>query len=398
MAMSANSDTGRTERSERERGVTTIVVVTAMIALLAAASLAIDVGMIWESRTQVQNAADGSALAGARQLLGVSGGVVDIPAAQAAAIGTGASNESVGNASLTILASDLEYGQWDFATRTLDTSVDLTDPNVVDAIRVTARMDSNANGPLTAIMAQIVGRTSFDVTADATAWLGFAANSLPGNIVMPIVIDCCKISGPQCDQDYCDYITANQPNSCPLDDPQAPDTGDVSCLEFFNTPDQNACWTEFDTSAPAVNTNDMVDIIQNGNPDEIDASEPIYVDNGTKTPIVDEIFDRFHGDGYFNGSPDGVDRYPPYDGTEDSWVVGLPVIECQTGINCAGGDPMSIVGFICFEIREVVVTPDKIIRGNFLCPTDPLWQECDIGTTTSGGTFGIRADIPVLVD
>ena len=74
-------------------------------------------------------------------------------------------------------------------------------------------------------------------------------------------------------------------------------------------------------------------------------------------------------------------------------------MECQTGINCAGGVANEIVGFVCFEVREVVVTPDKIIRGRFLCPTDALFSECDAGTTTTGGLdFGFRADIPVLVD
>lgn len=397
--MSANDKPQELERAKRERGVTTIVVVTALIALFAAASLAIDVGLIWESRTQVQNASDASALAGARQLLGPGGSSVEIPAAQAAVIGTGASNVSVGNASLTILASDIQYGQWDFATRTLDTSVDLTDPTVVDAVRVLTRMDSTANGPLTALMAQVVGRTSFDVRASATAWLGFAGNSLPGNIDLPIAVDCCKLAGAHCTHDYCRTIGAHPPNPCLLDDPQTPDTGNVSCLEFFDTGNQNACWTEFDGGNSSVNTSNMLDIIQNGNPAEIDISGDIFVDNGTKPPVVSEIWNRFQGEGYFNGNPAGVDRYPPYDGTEDSWVVGLPVIECQTGSNCAGGSPAQVVGFVCFEIREVVFTPDKVIRGRFLCPTNPLYQECDIGITTSGGqNFGFRADIPVLVN
>ena len=63
MAMSGKSDL---EQSERQRGVTTIVVVTALLALLACGALAIDVGLIWESRTQIQNASDASALAAAR--------------------------------------------------------------------------------------------------------------------------------------------------------------------------------------------------------------------------------------------------------------------------------------------------------------------------------------------
>jgi hypothetical protein len=82
----------------------------------------------------------------------------------------------------------------------------------------------------------------------------------------------------------------------------------------------------------------------------------------------------------------------------DSWVVSLPVIECQSDGHCAGGTAAQMVGVVCFELREVTVTPEKIIRGRFLCPGDPLWSECDGGIGRSGGLdFGIRADIPVLV-
>jgi hypothetical protein len=43
-------------------------------------------------------------------------------------------------------------------------------------------------------------------------------------------------------------------------------------------------------------------------------------------------------------------------------------------------------------------SPEKIIKGRFLCPDDPLFAECPIGPTGSGGDcFGIRADFPVLV-
>jgi len=397
--MRTNYESNQQDQSQRERGVTTIVVVTSLLALLAAASLAIDAGMLWEAKTQVQNAADGSALAAAHQIHGNNATTVELPTATAAAIGTGASNVSVGNASLVILAGDLAYGHWDVATRTLDTSVDLTDPTQVDAVQVLARMDTTANGPMATLLAQVLGRTGFDVQADAIAYVGYAGNSLPGNIDLPIVIDCCKLNGPNCEDDFCTTITTNPPNPCALDDPQTTDSGDVSCLEFFATGNQNACWTEFDSGNSSVNTSDMVDIIQNGNPDDIDVSEGIFIDNGTKTPVIGEIFDRFQGNGYFNGDPSGVDRYPPFDGTMDSWVVGLPVVECQTSDHCAGGSPAAVVGFVCFELREVVVTPDKIIRGRFLCPTDPLFQECDIGVTTTGGIdFGLRADIPVLVE
>jgi hypothetical protein len=44
------------------------------------------------------------------------------------------------------------------------------------------RMDTSANGPLTAFMSRILGRTSFDVSADATAYLGFAGGVMEGAI------------------------------------------------------------------------------------------------------------------------------------------------------------------------------------------------------------------------
>jgi hypothetical protein len=76
----------------------------------------------------------------------------------------------------------------------------------------------------------------------------------------------------------------------------------------------------------------------------------------------------------------------------------LPVIECQSESHCSGGDTATVMGFVCFELREIVVTPDKVIRGRFLCPSDPLYNECDAGNATSGGlNFGVRAEFPVLV-
>ena len=92
-----------------------------------------------------------------------------------------------------------------------------------------------------------------------------------------------------------------------------------------------------------------------------------------------------------------MDGYAPFDGEMDSWVVKLPVIECQAGQKCSGGDTADLVGFVCFELREINVTPSKVLRGRFLCPSDPLWDDCDLTGTSGGLNFGIRADIPVLV-
>jgi Flp pilus assembly protein TadG len=372
-------------------------VAIALAALLAFASLAIDVGMVWSARTQLQNAADSSALAGARNLID-SGGAVDAIATQAGAQSLASQNSALGVASISIDTSDIRLGQWDATARSFDPNVDLSNPSLVNAVDVLARMDAVSNGPVSALLSQFAGIDSYSIQASATAELGYAGRSLPGEVELPIAIDCCKIAGASCNEDYCGTVTSNPPNPCSLAAPQAGDSGPVSCLEFHSTSEQNACWTSFDGSSPSVNTADLRDLVESGAPQAVSAGDQFYVDNGDKTPVIGTIDDRFQGNGSFVGDAEGVDRYAPLDGIRDSWVLKLPVIECQSGINCAGGGTAGVVGFVCFELREVEVTPGKVIRGRFLCPSDPLYDECDSGDATSGGlNFGIRAEIPVLV-
>jgi len=372
-------------------------VALALGALLAFASLAIDVGMVWSARTQLQNAADSSALAGARDLID-PGGAVDAAATIASAQSLAGLNSALGVASISINSSDIRLGQWDATTRSFDPNVDLSDPSLVNAVDVLARMDEVSNGPITALLSQFAGIDSYSIQASATAELGYAGRSLPGEIELPIAIDCCKIAGASCSDDYCSTITSNPPNPCSLAVPQAGDSGPVSCLEFHSTSEQNACWTSFDGSSPSVNTADLRDLVASGAPEAVSVGDQYYVDNGDKTPVIGTINDRFQGTGSFVGNAEGIDRYAPFDGIRDSWVLKLPVIECQSATHCSGGETVGIVGFVCFELREIVVTPDKVIRGRFLCPSDPLYNECDAGNATSGGlNFGVRAEFPVLV-
>jgi hypothetical protein len=252
------------------------------------------------------------------------------------------------------------------------------------------------------VLARVIGRNSFDVSTTAIGYLGFALTFPPGTVAFPITIDCCKLGltneccqnpGAPCDASACPYIKENPLNPCYLED----GVTEVSCLEFFSTPEQNACWTQFGTHSPSINTPGMIDIIEDGNSTEV-GLEPIYIDNGTKTPVVDIISQKFYGTGEYNGDPHGSDL--DGDGILD-WVVGLPVIQCQNpGANCASGTPQWIVGAVCFDINEVLVTPEKIIKGRFLCPGDPLHDpdKCGHGSGPGGGDFGVRAQRPVLVD
>lgn len=257
-----------------------------------------------------------------------------------------------------------------------------TDPDVMRAVRVATRRDDSLNGPIDTILGRVLGVDSIPVVSDAVAEWGFAGSGAPGIVDLPIAIDCCAVAGPACNQSYCETVSNTVPNPCQLSSGET-----TSCLEFFSTPEQNACWTAFDGVSSAVSVPKMTDIIADGNPEEI-GDDPIYLDNGTKTPVVQDIKDKFDAEGSDTNG----------DGIVDSWVVSLPVVECQNpGDQCASGNTQHIVGFLCMDIREIIVTPDKLIKGDFICSTDP---RCDKSGFGPGGPLigSISADYPVIVN
>jgi Flp pilus assembly protein TadG len=381
--------------TDRRRGVAMLTVLVALVALIGASALAIDGGMLWAARTQMQNAADAAALAGAQNLIDNSNPaapVVTLSASEAAAIDQASRNSAVSTSSVNLLSSDISFGNWDLATRSFDSSVDLSNPDLVSAVDVVARLDTTTTGRVPAFMARVLGRDDFAVSARATAYLGYEGGMDPGEVELPIAIDCCKLAGSDCQQDYCSTIESDPPNPCGLETPQSEGATTVSCLEFHSTPEQNACWTVFDGHSSAVDADSLQDIVEDGNTNEVFAGMPVFLDNGDKTPVIGDIEARFE--------EEGVDRYAPVHSPPDpdSWVVKLPVVNCQTDTRCAKGDPGSIVGVVCFEIREVEATPGKIIRGRFLCQDDPLYTGCDTGPQRSGGiNTGPRAELPLLV-
>lgn len=385
-------------RRRRDGGNVLIFVTIGLFALFAFTAWALESGRVWAAKSELQAGTDSSALAGAGNLLTPSGDSADPAAAVAAAQDYGQRNTVHGDA-LDIASGDVETGSWDVSSRTFTPLPGSTDRSVVRAVRVVGRRDATLNGEIPAFLGRIVGLDGIPVTAEAIAFLGFAGVIPPGKAELPIAIDCCAIAGDspgsECQEDYCDTVTQDPPNPCPLDrDPSQT----VTCLEFHSTPEQNSCWTAFDPESSSVNTPDLRDIVEDGN--EVDVGdEPIFIDNGTKTPTVADIHDRFLGLGDFAADgPTGEDT--DGDGVVDSWVQAFPVIECQNpGDQCASGDPAEVVGVVCFDVQEVDVTPSKEIRGEFVCRGDPRFEQCDTGGFGTGGGVdtGLDAQAPVLV-
>jgi Flp pilus assembly protein TadG len=368
-------------KRNRESGAILVLVTIALAALVGLAAWSTETGRAWQTKSQLQAAADAAALAGVGSLLSADFSSVDEAAARAAAIAYGAEHEALGE-TLSVASADVQAGSWNMVSRTFTPLPGNTDPDQMRAVRVIARRDDVANGPIDTIFGRVLGIDSIPVNTDAVAHWGWAGSGGPGVVDLPIAIDCCAVAGPGCTQNYCDTISNTVPNPCLLSNGQT-----ASCLEFFSTPQQNACWTTFDGDSPSVSVPGMSEIVESGNPENI-GQDPIFVDNGTKTPVVQDIKDKFNEEGTDTNG----------DGKVDSWVVRLPVIECQNpGDKCASGNTQSIVGFLCMNIREIIVTPSKLIKGDFICASDP---RCDTSGFGPGGPMigGFSADYPVIVD
>jgi len=381
-----------------EQGNVLVFVTLALVALLAFAAWSTETGQAWTAKGQLQAASDSAALAGAGELLVPNANQPsDPPAAVAAAQSYGAQNFSIG-VPITIPAGDIQTGSWDMQTRTFTAMPGSTDPEQVRAVKVLGRRDDVANGPVPTVLGRIFGVDDIPVAADAIGYIGFAGLLPPGTALLPIALDCCKISGASCDQSYCQYVAANPPNPCQL----SADTDNpgkwVTCLQFLAQGDQNACWTQLDSVSTSINTPGLEDIIENGNPVPA-GQDPIYVDNGTKNAVLQDIRDKFLGEGDHTGNPGGEDTNG--NGTPDSWLVPLPIVECQNpGDGCAGGTAQKIVGVACLDIQEVTAGSDKIIKAEYVCPDDPRFDDskCSVGFGPGGDVPTIDAQYPVLVD
>jgi len=264
---------------------------------------------------------------------------------------------------------------------------------------VLGRRDDVANGPVPTVLGRIFGVDDIPVAAEATAYLGWAGLLPPGSALLPIALDCCKISGASCDQDYCQYVATNPPNPCPLSAATDNPGKIVSCLQFQTGGTQNACWTALDPVNSTVGASDLQKIIQDGNPLPA-GKDPIFVDNGSKNSVLQEIRDRFLNQGAYAGKPGGgVDTNG--NGTPDSWLVPLPIVQCQSpGAGCAAGTTQKIVGVACLDVQEVTAGSAKIIKAEFVCPSDPRFDasKCSVGFGPGGDVPSIDAQYPVLVE
>lgn len=153
----------------RRRGAVAVQVAVSMSAIVGFAALTIDVGVIYNAKTDLQRTADAAALAASSKLASFDeGDPMELARAEANRIVE--ANKVLGE-QVQVAASDIEFGRAVYNEVTEAYDFQLTN-EYPDAVRVVMRKSSGStNGALTLYFARIFGKQSADVEAEAIAMM-----------------------------------------------------------------------------------------------------------------------------------------------------------------------------------------------------------------------------------
>lgn len=170
-----------TNASRRPRAAVIVQVAVALTVLFGFAALTVDVGMMYNTRADLQVAADAAALAGTMHFISDTGQIIRMgnydgdPAtttySEVATAASGIANENYayGGVRLSLEGADIVPGWFDFnnPTAPLQTGVPVSQYN---AARVTVRRSEGTdNGPLDLLFAHVFGNDTANIAASAIA-------------------------------------------------------------------------------------------------------------------------------------------------------------------------------------------------------------------------------------
>lgn len=167
----------RTTSPPARRGAVIVLLALLLVGVFACTALCIDFGWAAVTKSELQNAADSAAAAGASQLQAKYGSYQSATPSGKTAITLAAKstattystryagyNSAGGVANLALPAGDIQFGFTD-ASGTFQAN-QAAYPNTV---QVTTRRDSTANAPLSLFFAPVLGRKTLDITATSSA-------------------------------------------------------------------------------------------------------------------------------------------------------------------------------------------------------------------------------------
>ena len=165
--------TSRTGRQTHRRGTAVVLTAVSLTVLVGFAALAVDMGVLYNVKTELQRTADSAAMAAAwklldqEKLMGLPDMSEEINAAMGEA-GAYAARNKVAGASPGLRNSDILIGHLNDPSN-LAEQVGTGDSSTYNAVQITVRRDSLQNGPIPLLFGQIFGMNSADVSAKATA-------------------------------------------------------------------------------------------------------------------------------------------------------------------------------------------------------------------------------------
>ncbi len=384
-------------RIKDQSGITVVLVALTMAVLIGFAALAVDIGYTLTTKNELQNVADAAALAAARQLGVIYQGmsyveqqnyVCDPQTIVDVATDVAAKNQA-GGMNITIEADNVTIGDWDASTLSLTQTWDQP-----DAVRVLARRDGTANGPITTFFARIFGIDTVDVSARATAALTGQGTSEPGELEVPLGISGYYFDGDDRCNDQIKFSPTGDPDACAgwtsfTEEPPNDNTIRDILEEAIDSLATTAGETIFnfiggDLSKPTFDAlltlfqHRGYDVYEDGTPILGDDGQPLVYAGDLGVPLYDADGDRLE-------YPDDTPR------NKHVWTTTVVVYDLDTCDN--PNTSIGIGGYARAEITNVLGPPDKLIEAKVVCE----YVDSE-NTRGGGGEYGTMGSIPGLVE
>jgi len=305
-----------------QRGSIIIVVAVLLTVFFGIAALAVDIGHITIVRNELQNAADAAALFGASSLTSSPTSSTTTTAVQQAVTSIIEHNKSD---SVALTGATVSTGWWDLASPSPQTLASArTVSTQCPAVQVTvSRSAGNNGGPVQHWFASVIGISTSNVSATATAVIAPAGTALPGATpgtpstggLLPVVIGQAVAN---------QWSTYNSPSS------------QIKIGSDYHYPtDAAGQWTSFLTEENDVP--DIENLISTGNTAPVSIGNSIWTEPGTKTALFTAVAALV------------------------GQTVLLPVV---AAITPSSWQP--VVGFIGFHITDSEGGSSKYIEGYFV--------------------------------
>jgi Flp pilus assembly protein TadG len=350
---------------KNQRGaVAVIVAILVFFVLIGIIALAVDIGSVAATKNELQNIADAAALAGAGKLGDqyVNGGTIDDVAIKNVAADAGIKNKA-GGENITILRDEIRIGTWD-QDRDPPFDPNTTNPFVPDgdenAVEVTTRRDSAANGPITTFFAKIFGITTADVRADATAALTGLSKVDEDGLPIPVGISKYWFDPSHWEEEGKGYCDQN--------------------IKFHPTGNLEGCagWHTYDSwPSNAHKLSNRLDGLRDGtftSPETIAGQSEFAFIGGTVASAFDEMKALYE------------EKKDPVTGEWKTTVVVYDRDDCSNP-----NQRILIVGFATTIITEVYGPPGLTIEADVQCDS-VTWGR------GGGGDYGTMGSIPGLVE